>query len=149
MDDIQRERFWAKVEKTDSCWIWVGARSGSGYGNFHIRPRNYNAHRLAYEDLVGPIPEGLQLDHLCRNRACVNPAHLEPVTCKENLNRGLKGRREACSQGHPLEGEGTDRRCPTCRKNRRRERYSSDSEYRERVKRQSLETYYRQKEKVT
>ena len=88
------ERFWPKVDKTETCWIWIGAIGTGGYGNFWVGPDRLSdrmrAHRFAYESMVGPIPEGLDLDHLCRNRACVNPAHLEPVTRRVNLRRGVR-----------------------------------------------------------
>ena len=78
-------RFWAKVDKTETCWLWTGGQS-AGYGRFGFKGRpNLGAHRFAYELLVGPIPPGLDLDHLCRVRNCVNPDHLEPVTRRENL----------------------------------------------------------------
>ena len=87
-------RFWAKVFAEDgaACWRWLAAVNTSGYGHFRTSAhRTRLAHRMAYEMCVGPIPEGLTLDHLCRNRLCVNPAHLEPVTVRENLRRGLRG----------------------------------------------------------
>jgi hypothetical protein len=77
------ERFWPKVEKTGTCWLWGGARDRGGYGVFE----NQKAHRVSYVLSGGTIPEGLQLDHLCFVRHCVNPEHLEPVTAKENTRR--------------------------------------------------------------
>jgi hypothetical protein len=115
------ERFWAKVNKTDECWLWTASRVGGGYGRFH--PTNgvsVYAHRWAYEQLVGPIPEGLQLDHLCRVRQCVNPSHLEPVTQAENIRRGALYVVE-CPKGHAYDEANTYRRpggqrsCRACR----------------------------------
>src|SRR5690348_3625220 len=82
------ERFWKYVEKTDSCWIWTGSLNTSGYGILRIG-KTTSVHRFAYELLVGPIGEGLQLDHVCCVRHCVNPAHLEPVTAAENMRREI------------------------------------------------------------
>jgi len=89
-----RPRFWARVDKAapGGCWIWTGAVEGKGYGAPSINGVKRPAHRLAYEDLVGPVPEGLHLDHLCRVRRCVNPAHLEPVTSRENTLRGVQAK---------------------------------------------------------
>ena len=92
------ERFWSKVNKTDTCWIWTAAKNQDGHGRFR-HGRLVLAHRFAYELLVGPIPKGLDLDHLCQNPACVNPAHLEPVTRKENTRRYWSGR---CNRGSKL-----------------------------------------------
>jgi hypothetical protein len=89
------DRFLAKVELTLLCWEWRGAVGSSGYGVFHAGPGLELAHRFAYEALVGPIPEGCDLDHLCGNTRCVNPAHLEPVTHAENVRRAAERRREA------------------------------------------------------
>lgn len=84
------DRFIRKIDKTDTCWEWQGARFAGGYGMFNpTHTTTVTAHRFAYELFVGPIPDGLDIDHLCRNRSCVNPAHMEPVTEAENTRRGL------------------------------------------------------------
>ena len=90
------DRFMAFVipEPNTGCWLWVGGGNGKGYGKFRPESsgRNMRAHRFAYEHFVGKIPAGMQLDHLCRVRCCVNPQHLEPVTCRENIIRGHAAR---------------------------------------------------------
>jgi hypothetical protein len=100
-----RERFMLKVVKADSgCWEWTGADRG-GYGRFHLRPgRVVAAHRFAYETFVGQIPVGLEIDHLCRNRGCVNPIHLEPVDHAENRRRA---RLTHCRRGHLFDNANT------------------------------------------
>lgn len=126
------DRFWAKVEKSDAgCWYWTGAVQSGGYGSAWNGERMASAHRWAYEMLVGPIPEGLVLDHLCRVRLCVNPAHLEPVTNAENIRRGDIGGRAHCTAGHEYTPENTyyrkdrpgERDCRRCRKERARQSY--------------------------
>jgi len=119
------ERFWARVEKTDTCWQWCGTDAHT-YGTAVASGHSYRAHRVAYELTIGPIPDGLTLDHLCRNRGCVNPAHLEPVTNRENILRGEcphahNARKTHCRHGHPLSGSNllyepheNRRRCRTC-----------------------------------
>lgn len=107
------ERFWKSVEKTETCWNWLGSKfSNKKYGQFKSRRQNKNwrAHRFSYEIIKGPIPKGLTLDHLCMNPICVNPAHLEPVTQLENYKRYPK--QKVCSRGHDRI-PGT-RRCAIC-----------------------------------
>src|SRR3954469_2333783 len=110
------ERFELKVERPDGiegCWLWVGCVLSSGYGQFWDGERKVGAHRWSYEHFVGPIPYGLELDHLCRVRNCVNPAHLEPVTRAENHRRGISDEvhrarflaKTHCPSGHPYSGD--------------------------------------------
>lgn len=126
------DRFWVKVQEDPNgeCWEWM-AQLNDGYGYFKFQYVPRRAHIVAYELLVGPVPDGLQLDHTCRNRACVNPAHLEPVTHLENLLRGnapwrVVQRQGKCQRGHLLVPENleprADRpgafRCRICRAER-------------------------------
>lgn len=104
------ERFWAKVKKTDTCWLWEGT-TWNGYGQVFVNTARGSvpAHRFAYELLVDSIPDGLQIDHLCRNPCCVNPEHLEPVTKRENVLRGVGAsaqntRKTHCIRGHEFSG---------------------------------------------
>ena len=109
------ERFWAHVSKIShvGCWSWMGATNQLGYGIFRQTRRNATvAHRYAYIQMAGPIPTGLTLDHLCRNRGCVNPLHLEPVTLRENILRGqgfaaINARKTHCLHGHPFNAKNT------------------------------------------
>jgi len=102
-------RFWEKVEKSDGCWLWTGARNSSGYGVFWLPgDRWVTAHRWHYEQMNGPIASPLQLDHLCRTRACVRLDHLEVVSARENTLRGIgltaqEARRTHCPRGHPYD----------------------------------------------
>jgi len=141
-------RFWSKVEKTDSCWMWTAQISVAGYGKFYFEGSPWLAHRFSYQFFVGPIPEGLTIDHvchsnsdceegsLCLHRRCVNPDHLEPVTQEENVARmnGTPGPAEKihCLRGHPLSGNNLiirgrgnngklRRECRTCSVTRTRE----------------------------
>jgi hypothetical protein len=125
---VRAQRFWAKVEKTDTCWMWKGGVSSSGYGMF-CGGRQFPitcAHRVAYEFACGPIPAGKEIDHLCRVRTCVNPAHLEAVTRSENMRRIPSAprpqlRKARCANGHEFTPENTvvypkdgARRCREC-----------------------------------
>ncbi|WP_405941583.1 HNH endonuclease signature motif containing protein [Streptomyces sp. NBC_00207] len=121
------DRFWSHVagDSADDCWLWTSSLGVTGYGRFKFRGRAVRAHRYAYEALRSEIPGGLVLDHLCRNRACVNPWHLEPVSQRANVLRGGGVAAQAaakthCPQGHPYDSANTIvssegyRRCRTC-----------------------------------
>lgn len=121
------ERFWPKVDADGDCWLWTGSQAGGGYGWFMGgKGKSIPAHRWAYEHLIGEVPEGLDLDHLCRVRRCVNPDHLEPVTRHVNVIRGAGGKLNAakthCPAGHEyadsnliIDSKGR-RRCRICRR---------------------------------
>ncbi len=119
-------RFWDKVTFSDSCWIWNGAIDNHGYGRFRMNGKTLYAHRLSYEDQVGPFPKGCVSDHLCRTRACVRPSCIEPVTVAVNNLRGISpaamcAKKTHCKNGHPFSIENTyinrsngQRVCRTC-----------------------------------
>jgi len=104
------DRFWGKVDKTDGCWLWKAAIGDDGYGRFNLSGGGQiMAHRMAYKLVKGEIPEGLVIDHVCRNRGCVNPWHLEAVSQLENLLRcpGWPGHRTHCARGHKFTESNT------------------------------------------
>lgn len=127
--------FWSRVDRRgpEDCWPWLGGRC-QGYGSVADGSgSSITAHRVAYAEMVGEVPPGMVLDHLCRNRLCVNPAHLEPVTNAENILRGesptaTNKRRTHCPKGHPYDETNTVvrssgyRRCATCREADNRKR---------------------------
>jgi len=118
-----KDRIERRIEKTAGCWEWTGHINRWGYGLITLprsthgayvngTPKSIGVHRAAYQVFVGPVPEGMQLDHLCRNRACCNPDHLEPVTLVENLARGespsaINARKTECVKGHPFDEANT------------------------------------------
>jgi len=135
------DKFWSSIVVVENCWHWLRHRTPRGYGTFRVNGRLLMAHRWAYEHFKGPIPDGLTLDHLCRNRGCVNPDHLEPVTLRENILRGTSpsaadAKKTHCIHGHEFFVQNTwitsqgKRVCRTCRaaivrKRRRKLRGSS------------------------
>lgn len=119
----------SKIIEFGGCWMWIGARNSRGYGCVgNGKGGSELTHRGAYELLVGPIPEGLQIDHLCRVIECCNPEHLEPVTQLVNIQRGSRAMKTHCKRGHPLSGDNlriakarggqTRRNCRTCQRER-------------------------------
>ena len=137
---IEDIRFWSKIEIKNSanCWNWKSTLNNKGYGRYWNGQLSKNgkkvmtyAHRMVYEKIIGKIPEGMTLDHLCRNPKCVNPSHLEPIPMKENILRGIgltatNARKTICEKGHPLvkspyKSHHGGRICPICIKaNRKR-----------------------------
>lgn len=120
------------VDVEGECWPWQGPSAGSGYGGIQVDGKTKRAHRVVYESVRGPIPDSLVLDHLCRNRCCVNPWHLEPVPVAENTMRGygapaINARKTHCQYGHEFTPENTrvyqNRRvCRECHRLDNRER---------------------------
>ncbi len=141
------ERFWAKVDKAESgCWNWTASLRNGGYGQFRVGDVVNLAHRFYYEHVRGPVPVGLELDHLCRNRTCVNPDHLEPVTHTENMQRATRLQTH-CRQGHEFRpdnlyinkrgGSRAHRVCRTCvlsGSKKYSKKYRDTDSYRERAR---------------
>lgn len=122
------ERFWSRVNKTDTCWLWTGAKLPHGYGHFVAGSKkngtrtDWRAHRWSYVQINGPIPKGLELDHLCRIPQCVRPDHLEAVTHRVNMLRGkgtgaINAQKTHCPRGHEYDAylpKYGRRYCKTC-----------------------------------
>lgn len=160
------KRFWSHVKKTNTCWNWLAGKSKTGYGIFKFNDKFMLVHRLSYELSKRKIPQGKQLDHLCRNRACVNPDHLEVVTNKENVLRGIgisaiNARKTHCIRGHELidhnlviEKNGS-RQCRLCKNEKNKKfmnRYYHSHkkevrQYREKTKEMRKETMKKWREK--
>lgn len=126
-----RIRRLSQLDPETGCWSWLGYLNHNGYGRLNVGGKQLRAHRASYETFVGPIPDGLVIDHLCRNRACVNPEHLEPVTMQVNTERGIGGAigrfqadKTECANGHEFSEANTYQRksggrdCRTCRDRR-------------------------------
>ena len=130
-DEKLPRRLWNKITIDNGCWLWAGAKS-RGYGQAIYSGRVQYVHRIVYEALKKPVDRGFELDHLCRNRACVNPLHLEPVSHQTNVVRGeapmavklRHSRRTHCKRGHEFTAENTyqrptGRECRECWKQRK------------------------------
>lgn len=134
------QRFWEKVSKAEGCWLWTGGLDTCGYGSFYIginsdgKHHEIGAHRQAYIWIKGEIPDGFTIDHLCRNRACVNPDHLEAISLRDNILRGngraaQQARRTHCPAGHRYDLFNTyvspsgKRRCRVCKREQARAAY--------------------------
>jgi hypothetical protein len=140
-DERLPQRFWDKVREdaVSDCWLWTACVGSHGYGLFFLNEPRQLTHRVAYEHLVGPIPEGLVIDHVaargCVHRNCVNPAHMEVVTHTVNTLRGsgataVNAAKTHCKRGHPLAGANLSivagrRRCKTCHRLRQRKYQAS------------------------
>lgn len=124
LPEVVADRFWSRVDASGDCWLWMGGTNSRGYGYFWDGTKQLAAHRFVWELLVGTIADGLQIDHLCRIKRCVNPDHLEPVTPRENIYRGvnmvaLHAKKIHCANGHLLLGVNLkvtprQRKCRTC-----------------------------------
>lgn len=146
-------------EPNSGCWLWLGAPVSHGYGQVKRGNVRVGAHIAVYEEVRGPVPEGLELDHLCRVSCCVNPDHLDPVTHQENCRRGLVGQnmrsKTHCPQGHPYFGDNLylhkgRRHCWTCITKRKRARHKirriEDPEYRKKSNASKNRAYYRRRD---
>lgn len=129
------DRLWSHVDRSggpDACWEWTASLGSHGYGQFYVDgPVMRRPHRVAYEATIGPVPDGTELDHLCRNRACVNPSHLEPVSHRENTLRGItlpaiNAQKTHCIRGHEFSPDNligsSYRRCRQCHRDGKRRR---------------------------
>jgi hypothetical protein len=157
------ERVWRRIKVSDAdCWIWTGVLHYAGYGRMSSpsdRNKTVQTHRFVYECLLGPIPDGLELDHLCRVRACCNPLHLEPVTHRENILRGhtvtaSNAAKTHCPSGHPYAGENLQtnakgyRKCRQCQRDAKdRARINGGEEWRARKRQQDAEYKARKRAK--
>jgi hypothetical protein len=118
------ERFWARIVKSDRCWMWTGATDKFGYGQVRIRGTKHYVHRWSYEQRNGAIPAGLVIDHLCRVTSCVRPDHMEVVSPSENSRRAVHPLKVHCPRGHEYVRRPWGPVCGPCRREHERRRYA-------------------------
>ena len=138
MNDEELALLFKQLDLSGGCWLWTGGTNGVGYGRIYLRRKRQYVHRLMWEFFNGPIPEGTEIDHLCRNPGCVNPDHLEPVSHRENILRGvgppaINAAKTECLRGHPFDADNTYdargyRACRACDRMRHNERYAWEKE---------------------
>lgn len=151
---MNEKAFWNRVHKGKKCWNWLGGKDTKGYGTFFFESENTykrykKAHLISYILTKGPIPNGMLIDHLCKNKSCVNPDHLEAVTSRENSLRAtntiasINASKTHCPVGHPLDGDNLiisknghngARRCKTCKNEKERARQKLKPRIRDRRK---------------
>lgn len=135
--DSLAEALFSRLDFTGECWEWKAGRTAAGYGEFGFAREMHYSHRASYELQHGPIPKGMTVDHLCRNRACARPLHLELVTLAENKRRGMSrnavnARKTHCLRGHPFEDGNTIRsskgfrECRECKRALQRAYYARE-----------------------
>lgn len=127
MTDAEYERFMSKTHRDGDCLLWDGPLDKDGYGHFYLRRRNRGSHRVAWWNVRGDIPDGMVVNHKCRNRHCVNPQHLEVITARENSLRdstspaALNARKVMCPRGHAYDRKyGRQRYCSICEREKSR-----------------------------
>lgn len=141
LSDQNRDRFWSKANKTDGCWFWTSATIPNGYGVFMLNGKTVYAHRVAFVSEYGKISSSLVVDHICRNRNCVNPSHLRQISRGKNVSIGKFPLRDKthCDHGHPLSGDNVRRTgrnirvCKQCHKRR-------NKEYKKRLEQRAIDT---------
>lgn len=130
--ELRIREFWAKVEKTATCWLWRGSLSHAGYGRYWWDGRMQMAHRVSLELFGRKVPNHLQADHLCRVRACIRPSHLDPVTCLENVRRTPSANKTHCKNGHKYDENNTyrykgSRKCRACSNEAMKTKYRNNA----------------------
>ena len=150
--------FWKQIKQSGDCWLWAEGKNVDRYTQFCLNGKRIHAHRFIYELLIGPIPPELELDHLCRNPACVNPFHLEAVTHRVNVLRGKSpparnAAKTHCRNGHPLKDSyvrpNGERLCRVCHRTRSHIHYHASSEKSRASRRERNRRSYWEKQRLS